>query len=84
MEWAVTFGVEFIEEDEFCACFGEVIQVDHDYDPYEGPYIVTPLAWQDQILATKNKNMTDDVTVLEVPYTEVSNPHGTTVSIATV
>lgn len=51
--------------------------------PYAGPYLVIPKAWQDQVLATKNKSMTDDVTVTEVPYTEVSNIYGTTVSIAT-
>lgn len=94
-EWAATFKVVFQEvETEFTtsfadddaelkACFGEVIEVDHHFDPYEGAYIITPLAWQDQILATKDKTMTDDVTVLEVPYTEVSNIHGTTVAIAT-
>ena len=84
MEWAATFTACFFEDGEFEACFGEVIEVDHHFDPYAGPYIVTPLAWQEQILATKNKTMTDDVTVLEVPYTEVANPYGTTATIATV
>ena len=51
--------------------------------PFAGPYIVIPKAWQDQMLETKNKSMTDDVTVTEVPYVEVSNIYGTTVSIAT-
>lgn len=82
-ECAATFRATFTESEPFCACFGEVVEVDHDFDPYPGPYIITPLAWQDQILETKDKTMTDDVTVLEVPYTEVSNIHGTTVSIAT-
>ena len=84
-EWAATFKAVFTEEvGQFCATFGEVIQVDHDYDPYLGPYVVIPKAWEDQILATKDKNMTDDVTVKEVPYDEVTNVYGTTVSIATI
>lgn len=83
-EWAATFKAVFSEEEsEFHACFGEVIEVDHHFDPYPGPYVVIPKAWQDQTLYTENKNMTDDVLVTEVPYTEVSNLHGTTVSIAT-
>lgn len=77
------FVLEFFEEDsEFVLDFGEVFEIDHDYDPYLGPYEVTPLAWQDQILPTNGKNMTDDVTVFEVPYAEVSNPYGDTVTIA--
>ena len=77
------FILEFLEEDaEFVLDFGEVYEIDHDYDPYLGPYEVTPLAWQDQVLPTNGKNMTDDVTVFEVPYAEVSNPYGDTVTIA--
>lgn len=87
------FKIEFVEVDEmtlrFCEDpgdmefdFGEVIFVDHDYDPYLGPYEVIPKAWEDQILATRGKNMTGDVKVFEVPYDEVSNPDGTTVIIA--
>ena len=94
-EWAATFKAIFTESgssfcasfseegDHFCADFGEVIEVDHGYDPYPGPYIVIPKAWQDQTLPTNGKNMEDDVLVLEVPYVEVSNVYGTTVSIAT-
>ena len=50
---------------------------------YEGPYHVIPKAWQEQTLATRQKLMTDDVTVEEVPYAEVSNTDGTTCIIAT-
>ena len=49
--------------------------------PYEGPYIVIPKT-VDQYLATNNKTMTDDVTVTEIPYAEVGNQYGTTVTIA--
>ena len=74
--------LSFLEEEEMGLDFGEVIEVQHGYDPYEGPYEVTPLAHQEIILATKDKNMEDDVTVFEIPYQEVSNEHGTTVTIA--
>lgn len=50
---------------------------------YEGPYRVRPKAYIEQVLGTNGKLMTDDVTVEEVPYTEVSNLEGTTCIIAT-
>ena len=50
---------------------------------YMGPYEVTPKAHSEQTLATKNKLMTDDVTVFKVPYYETSNVFdGLTVFIA--
>ena len=76
------FIVEFEDEEEFVVEFDEVIMVEHGYDPFAGPYEVIPKAWDKQILATKGKNMTDDVTVHEVPYSEVTNPEGRTVVIA--
>ena len=79
----VCFDLIFEEEDlEFDLDFEEVQIIHTDYDPYMGPYEVIPKAWEDQILATSGKNMTDDVTVFEVPYDEVTNPTGTTVVIA--
>lgn len=76
------FNLEFEEESkEFCLNFGEIQIVHTDYDPYPGPYVVIPKR-RDQILATNGKNMEDDVTVKEVPWTEVSNPTGTTFTIA--
>lgn len=80
-EWAATFKATFEEDESLTASFGEVIEIDHDYDPYEGPYEVTPKTVE-QILETKDKNMVDDVTVHEIPYAEVSNTYGTTVTIA--
>ena len=82
-EEAAEFELEFCESGEcFCLDFGEVIEVQHGYDPYFGPYEVIPKAWQDQILPTTGKNMEGDVTVFEIPYSEVSNPDGTTIVIA--
>lgn len=52
-----------------------------EYDYYRGEYIVTPKVVS-QSLETKNKVMSDDVTVLEIPYFETSNESGTTVYIA--
>lgn len=50
---------------------------------YDGPYEVTPLAYDPVILATKNKLMADDVAVRKVPYYETSNLFdGQTVYIA--
>lgn len=52
---------------------------------YDGLYEVIPLAFTDQILETKNKLMTDDITVFKVPYHETSNLfEGKTVYIAEV
>jgi hypothetical protein len=50
---------------------------------YDGPYEVTPKAWEAQTLATKDKLMEEDVTVFKIPYYETSNIFdGLTVFIA--
>lgn len=50
---------------------------------YEGPYEITPKAWDNQILETEGLLMTDDVTVFKVPYYETVNLFdGKTVYIA--
>lgn len=57
----------------------------YDADKYEGEYIVTPLAFTDQELETKDKVLTDNVVVLKVPKYETSNVSGgKTVYIAEV
>lgn len=53
-----------------------------NYDIYRGEYVVTPKAYDSTVLETKEKLMTDDVTVLEIPYYETSNESGLTVYIA--
>lgn len=40
---------------------------------YIGAYEVTPKAWEEQVLETAHKMMTDDVTVFRVPYYETVN-----------
>ena len=78
----VCFDLIFEEEDlEFDLEFEEILIMHTDYDPYTGPYEVIP-RMHEQVLATKDKNMEDDVTVYEIPYAEVVNEHGTTVNIA--
>lgn len=47
-----------------------------DIEIYEGIYEIIPSVFEKQILETKNKKMTDDVTVKEIPYAEVSNEAG--------
>ncbi len=43
--------------------------------PYMGPYEAVPKVTE-QVLATKNKRMTEDVTIYEIPYHEVGNQYG--------
>lgn len=81
-ECCCCFDFTFDEEgSEFTFEFGEVTVIHTDYDPYTGPYDVIPKT-ESQTLLTKDKNMTDDVTIYEIPYAEVSNTYGTTVTIA--
>ena len=49
---------------------------------YEGSYEVIPKAYDEQILPTKDKYLTDDVSVKRVPYYQTSNEYGDTVYIA--
>ncbi len=57
----------------------EIVNVDH----YEGSYDITPLAYYEQILPTKDKMCDDDIMVRRVPYYETSNlSGGNTVYIA--
>lgn len=48
---------------------------DYEYPIYTGTIIVTPHAYE-QTLDTSEKTVMDDITVLEIPYTETSNPSG--------
>lgn len=49
-------------------------------DEYEGPYYVTPKVTE-QVLDTKNKLMTKNTTIYQIPYDETHNLYGTTVVI---
>lgn len=61
---------------------GKPIYIPVGGEVYEGPYQVTPKAYNSQTLHTANKTMTNNVTVFKVPYYEVSNEKGKTVYIA--
>lgn len=52
-----------------------------DYAPYVGAYTVTPRVDSATVLETKDRVMSDNVTVLEIPYFETSNTSGYTVYI---
>lgn len=54
------------------------MSVDHEY--YIGEYDVTPKI-KSQVLETRDKLMSDDVTVRAIPFYEVSNPQGGTTFI---
>lgn len=60
------FPTDFIEEIETLA---------QDYEMWNGNYIVTP-ALAEQILDTRGKVMKNNMTIKEIPYTEVSNTSG--------
>lgn len=49
-------------------------------DPYTGEYEVTP-AVTDKILKTKQKLLSEDITIKSIPYIEIPNETGTTVII---
>lgn len=53
------------------------------YPMYTGDYVVTPLAGEETILPTQDKALQNNVTVLEIPYYEVSNASGQTIYIGT-
>lgn len=61
------------------------MEVEARYSPnpmYDGEYEVTPKAWDETILPTNGKTMSDDVTVKIIPMFETHNPTGTTIYIA--
>lgn len=51
-------------------------------EAYQGDYTVTPKAHSATVLETQGKLMTDDVTVIQIPYFETSNTYGKTAYIA--
>lgn len=75
-EWAATFNATFEEQPgEYNASFGEVIEIDRHFDPYRGDYDITP-KYIEQVLETRNKVLTDDVTVYSIPVNVTTNPQG--------
>ena len=52
-----------------------IVPVYKDAPPYEGEYDVIPKV-SEQTLPTANKLLSNDVTIKEIPYFEVSNSSG--------
>ena len=50
-------------------------------DVYKGSYSITPKAWEEQVLETKSKVLTDNMAIKEIPYYETSNKSGLTAII---
>ena len=76
------FNADFMENNrEFFVEFGTVQRIHDRLPDYDGSYEITPLAYEAQTLATKDKSMTANLTVLEIPIYEVSNEYGTTINI---
>ena len=62
--------------------FGVITAIREPLPPYTGQTVVTPKAFEGTILNTANRTVYENIEVLEIPYTEVSNPYGgQTVSI---
>lgn len=69
-------------EEEDIVCVNAEVSVTHsEADYYTGEYIVTPLPQDETVLETNGKYMSDDVTVLKIPYYETSNESGKTAYI---
>ena len=49
------------------------MSVIQEYERYDGDYTVTPLASCAQVLLTKDKVLTKDVVIEEIPFWETSN-----------
>ena len=65
-----------------CGLFYVVTKDSGEWEIYDGPYVTVSLADNDRYLSTRNKVMTNNVLVQEIPYTETENiPGGITVNI---
>lgn len=71
-----------VEADEVTLEAEACIYIGGTGTPYTGAYEVTPKAYEEQILETAHKYLTQNVTVHEVPIYVTSNPSGETVYIA--
>lgn len=68
------FGAQFLDNRDLFAEFGSTTAIDKS-PIYDGDYVVTPKVTE-QMLATKDKRMIDDVTVLEIPFYKTINVAG--------
>ena len=61
-----------------------VIQTYGNVPVYEGDYVITPSAHNQQVLETKDKLLEENVTVLKIPTSETHNQYGLTFYIGEV
>lgn len=59
----------------------DIIEVTPSGLQYKGNYEITPLAYQEQELETKEKYLEKNIKVKEIPFFETSNLYGDTVYI---
>ena len=76
-----TYSVSMSKDREIAIGMEESIQIIHA-DTYQGDYVVIPKADEETILETRDKTLTDNVTVTKVPFFETHSDTGTTVFIA--
>ena len=72
------------EEDELIdiKLENDIIEIPiYDEEIYDGEYDITPLAFQEQELETKDKLLEKNIKVKEIPFFETSNLYGDTVYI---
>lgn len=70
------------EEEIDISMENDVIKViSDDVEKYEGIYDITPQAFQNQELYTKDKLLKENITVKEIPFFETSNQYGNTIYI---
>ena len=70
------FGTEFEAVNEsFFTEFGNLVNIGQSFPKYVGEYTVTP-SREIKVLETANKVLTENVTVVAIPYSEVSNLAG--------
>lgn len=75
-EQSKTFTIALEEQcKSFETEFSSVQIIGGGGDPYEGEYDITPKK-NKQTMATRGKVMSDDVTILAIPYAEVTNATG--------
>ena len=67
------FNAQFLADEIFNTELGEVTDV--TANPYTGATSVTPTPFV-QTLSTKDKKVSKDITILAIPYEEVSNEQG--------
>ena len=79
----ISFEIGDIKKIEFVLSPRKTIVIDFEnitigvdtHAHYEGEYVITPRVYE-QEMETDDKVMDDDVTILPIPITKVSNPQG--------